>query len=98
MKKEKKGWKEIEIGGMVGSGTSKEFKTGNWKSKMPVWIRKKCTHCFSCVVNCPENTIKSGKDKMTGIDMAYCKGCGICARVCPVKAIKMETGCGVEEV
>jgi pyruvate ferredoxin oxidoreductase delta subunit len=27
--------------------------------------------------------------KLTGIDYSHCKGCGICAEECPVKAIKM---------
>jgi len=29
------------------------------------------------------------KGKAVDIDYAFCKGCGICARVCPKKAIKM---------
>jgi pyruvate ferredoxin oxidoreductase delta subunit len=26
---------------------------------------------------------------MEGIDYAHCKGCGICAKVCPVSCIEM---------
>ncbi|HHV30143.1 MAG TPA: 4Fe-4S binding protein, partial [Clostridium sp.] len=37
---------------------------------------------------CPEGVIYK-KDKLVDIDYAFCKGCGICARVCPKKAIKM---------
>jgi pyruvate ferredoxin oxidoreductase delta subunit len=29
-------------------------------------------------------------EKMTGIDFEHCKGCGICAKECPFKAIEME--------
>jgi len=49
-----------------------------------------------CWFFCPENTIDvvevDGKS-MPRIDYEYCKGCGICAQVCPTKAISM-----VEEV
>ncbi|MDP8292431.1 MAG: 4Fe-4S binding protein [Candidatus Orphnella occulta] len=27
---------------------------------------------------------------MEGFDYDHCKGCGICASICPVKCIKME--------
>jgi len=35
----------------------------------------------------------SEEGKMTGIDYDHCKGCGICSKVCPFKAIDF-----VEEV
>ena len=38
---------------------------------------------------CPEAVIWRNKDDSIDIDYDYCKGCGICANVCPVKAIKM---------
>jgi len=31
--------------------------------------------------------VKDGK--MVDFDYAHCKGCGICSKVCPVKAINM---------
>jgi len=37
---------------------------------------------------CPEGTIDVTDGKVS-IDYGYCKGCGICANVCPVKAIEM---------
>ena len=38
---------------------------------------------------CPEAVIWRKKDDSIDIDYDYCKGGGICANVCPVKAIKM---------
>jgi len=49
---------------------------------------------MQCIVNCPEDCIPtegSGNNiKRKETDFDYCKGCGICANVCPVKCIKME--------
>jgi pyruvate ferredoxin oxidoreductase delta subunit len=28
--------------------------------------------------------------KLADIDLEFCKGCGVCEQVCPVKAIKMK--------
>ena len=33
---------------------------------------------------------KGRKDIYFEADLTYCKGCGICAEICPVKCIKME--------
>jgi len=89
--KKKAGWKEIPIGGMITNpGSSLLNKTGTWRALRPVKDDSKCINCFLCYVYCPENAIKSDGEKVKGIDLDYCKGCGICARVCPVKAITMR--------
>jgi pyruvate ferredoxin oxidoreductase delta subunit len=90
MKNEKK-----IIGGVLKGATSKEYKTGNWKYKKPVWDSKRCVQCMICYVYCPDNCIlikkdKDGRVKRSETDLEYCKGCGICEKVCPVKCIKME--------
>jgi pyruvate ferredoxin oxidoreductase delta subunit len=33
---------------------------------------------------------KIGGKKRAGVKYDFCKGCGICAEVCPVKAIEMK--------
>lgn len=85
--------KELPIGGTLPAGTSKTVKTGTWRSMVPVWDPKKCIHCMKCVNSCPENCIPikivKGLPKRLETDFDYCKGCGICANVCPVGAIKM---------
>ena len=65
-------------------GTSQ--KTGDWRIFKPVMDKEKCTKCQFCWVYCPEAVID--KDTLE-IDYYYCKGCGICAKECPVKAIEM---------
>lgn len=86
-----KSYKEIPIGGLIEqAGSSKNFKTGDWRSFRPVIDEKKCINCMFCVVYCPENCIKTEDNKRGKIDLDYCKGCGICSKECPVKCIKME--------
>ncbi len=54
--------KQIPIGGkIVEAGNSKEFKTGSWKAKSPVWDKEKCINCMKCVVYCPDMAIKTKK-------------------------------------
>ncbi|MCD6590587.1 MAG: 4Fe-4S binding protein [Candidatus Aenigmarchaeota archaeon] len=89
--KKKAGWKEIPIGGMITkAGSSLLNKTGTWRAFRPIKDDSKCIHCFMCYVHCPENAIRSDGEKVKDIDLDYCKGCGICARICPVKAITMK--------
>ena len=65
-------------------------KTGNWRVFRPVLDKSKCVKCLQCWMFCPEATIVRNKDDTISIDYEYCKGCGICANVCKVKAITME--------
>jgi 2-oxoacid:acceptor oxidoreductase delta subunit (pyruvate/2-ketoisovalerate family) len=49
-----------------------------------------CDSCETCSLFCPDLCIT--RDEKTGevrIDLDYCKGCGICAVVCPKGAIQM---------
>jgi len=87
----KKGWKELPIGGIVEEkGTAASYKTGSWRTFRPVRDEPKCIHCLFCWVYCPDSSILVKDGKMTGFDYEHCKGCGICASVCPAKCIKME--------
>ena len=65
-------------------------KTGNWRVFRPVLYKSKCVKCLQCWMFCPEATIIRNKDDTISIDYEYCKGCGICANVCKVKAITLE--------
>ena len=48
-----------------------------------------CTQCDTCLVYCPEGIIHRTADGYE-IDYAFCKGCGICVRECPRKAMEMS--------
>ena len=86
----KLGWKEIPEGGLiVEGGNAVNYETGSWRSFRPVRDTEKCTDCMICWVYCPDSSILTSDGKLTGVDHSHCKGCGICAEECPVKAIKM---------
>ena len=90
-KQELKKWHELPIGGLIlDMGNSAEYQTGDWNPNHVVWLEDICTQCFLCWINCPDSSILVSGEKMTGIDYDHCKGCGICAKVCPRKCIKME--------
>ncbi len=87
----KKGWKEIPKGGLIlEAGSSAKYKTGDWRSERPIRDDEKCIHCLLCWIYCPDNAIKVEDGKIKEIDYDYCKGCGVCARECPVDCIEMK--------
>ena len=86
-----KGWKELPIGGLiVEAGNALEYKTGSWRVMRPVFIREKCIDCMLCWLVCPDMSIIQEDGKMIGINYDYCKGCGLCANICPKDAIEMK--------
>lgn len=90
--KKPKGWKELAMGAVLPCCTAVEYKTGSWKTFKPVWLKEKCIHCLQCWLICPDFSVLVKEEKMTGFDYEHCKGCGLCAYICPVKgkAIVME--------
>ena len=46
-------------------------------------------NCLLCWAYCPDSAIVLDAETFTGFDLDYCKGCAICAEVCPVGAIAM---------
>jgi pyruvate ferredoxin oxidoreductase delta subunit len=90
-KVEIKGWKEMpEAGNILEPGNSRKHKTGGWRSDRPIIDDSKCIHCMMCVHFCPDAAIPAKDGKRQPVDLDFCKGCGICAQVCPVKCIKMK--------
>lgn len=69
-------------------GSSITSQTGTWRTERPIFLHKKCTDCYLCVVLCPDGVV-FGANKIYEVDLTYCKGCGICAEECPTKDIIM---------
>ena len=69
--------------------------TGDWRNEYPFIVAETCVAvkqgkvtCQICWSYCPDACISQGMPPT--IDLTYCKGCGICAEVCPHHAIGMR--------
>lgn len=95
------GWAEVNKAGAVYPGSSLPYTTGGWRIDKPVIDHSKCIMCRKCWLYCPDDAVieawreaegpRGRKIRMKTIefDYNYCKGCGICADVCPTGAIQM---------
>ncbi|PAF43256.1 4Fe-4S binding protein [Helicobacter sp. 11S02629-2] len=63
--------------------SSYSLSVSHWRVDKPVHNVDHCINCYFCWVYCPDSSILVRDEKMTGIDYKHCKGCGICADVCP---------------
>jgi len=48
-----------------------------------------CVNCLLCWLYCPDAAVLVDGDVFTGFDYDLCKGCELCAEVCPTQAITM---------
>lgn len=81
------------------AGNSADYVTGGWRSERPVRDAARCTQCLMCWINCPDSSVVVEDEKVVAFDLEHCKGCGICAQICPVKCIDMvPEGCELPEV
>ncbi len=75
--------------------------TGCWRVNRPVIDKALCKKCKNnprCELFCPDMAVIIKNDCGVEIDYKYCKGCGICAKECPFKAILMVPGTEAAEI
>jgi len=82
---------------VVEPGSTMQNLTGSWRTFKPIFDHDICINCGKCEMYCPDGCIFEVKDETNTngrnfreVDLDYCKGCGICAENCPIKAIRME--------
>ena len=87
---EKLTWRDLEVGNIVTEAGNASFRrTGDWRSERPIMDKEKCNKCGLCWLYCPDASMELLKDGYYEPDLYYCKGCGICAKVCSREAITM---------
>ena len=64
-------------------------KNAGWRTLRPVINKEACVGCNNCYMCCPDGVIFKYDGKVD-IDYDFCKGCGVCAKECRLKAITME--------
>jgi len=87
------GWKDMAAGGIIPqAGNAVEYRTGGWRTNRPVRDDEKCINCLQCWIYCPDDAIpvKDQSLKGLGYHLDHCKGCAVCAKICPVKCIEMK--------
>jgi pyruvate ferredoxin oxidoreductase delta subunit len=73
------------------AGNAVEYNTGTWRLNRPHRRDEDCIDCLFCWVYCPDAAVPVKGESVKGLqfDYEHCKGCGICAQVCPKKCIDM---------
>ena len=85
-------WHEMVSGGYIPqAGNALEYIVSGWRALRPVRDEEECIDCLFCWVYCPDNAVPVKDESVIGqgFDLDHCKGCGICAAVCPKDCIDM---------
>jgi 2-oxoacid:acceptor oxidoreductase delta subunit (pyruvate/2-ketoisovalerate family) len=79
-----------ELNWVVDPRTAPIPRTGTWRTGVrPEVDVSKCIDCLLCWVFCPDSAVVLEGTAFKGFDHDVCKGCEICAEVCPQQAIEM---------
>jgi len=77
-------------GGVVLPTDAPSPRTGSWRSvEKPAADIALCVNCLLCWAHCPDSAVVQSEGVFKGFDFDYCKGCGVCAEVCPTDALRM---------
>ena len=87
---ELKRWQELPAGGTISARAAPRIRTGGWRTGVKPRVElASCVNCLLCWLYCPDSAVALDGTTFTGFDLTYCKGCEICAEVCPVDAVTM---------
>jgi 2-oxoacid:acceptor oxidoreductase delta subunit (pyruvate/2-ketoisovalerate family) len=85
-----KSWQELPAGGAVRPDPAFRPRTGSWRTGLkPEVDRSACVNCLLCWLYCPDSAVLVDGEVFVGFDYDYCKGCEVCAEMCPAGAITM---------
>ena len=83
-------WRALAPGGAVVPSEALLPYTGGWRTGLkPSVAIGGCVNCLLCWLHCPDSAIRLDGTVFAGFDYDFCKGCEICAEVCPTDAIAM---------
>jgi 2-oxoacid:acceptor oxidoreductase delta subunit (pyruvate/2-ketoisovalerate family) len=83
-------WQQLEPAGSVVRDESERLRTGGWRTGVkPEADLSRCVDCLLCWLYCPDSAVVLDGTAFAGFDLEVCKGCEICAEMCPVGAIEM---------
>jgi 2-oxoacid:acceptor oxidoreductase delta subunit (pyruvate/2-ketoisovalerate family) len=87
---ELKTWRELPVGGVVHPADTPQPSTGGWRTgSKPEVELSSCVNCLLCWLYCPDSAVLLDGTTFTGFDYELCKGCEICAEICPTGAVRM---------
>jgi len=83
-------WNELPVAGVADPATAPHVRTGSWRTGVrPELDVHACVQCLLCWLYCPDSAVRIAGSVVLGFDHDVCKGCELCAAVCPVDAIAM---------
>jgi len=78
------------FGVVVQPGTTRDQKMSGWRIYRPRFLQENCIGDRACELCCPDGAVYRIEKRKYDVDLDACKGCGICAEMCPVEDIVME--------